>query len=377
MSFAKFLNGALRPGERAATLPQGPATLSAPVDGGSLELWTGRFGASMERFAAWLLEHEHRADFWSSFGEIVRSTLHECCAATLVTPYRVISNGKELRALREAQSLVQTDCISARRGIVGHVLTTGRSYVAGASANGQLIDTLAGDAENSMAWCFVIQRGTQRLGVVTAGRLAGVSAGTMHILAVTERLITQFWIMALDAERRRTLEQFDPVCELLTRPAFLEAAQESLSESYRQGAPVAVAVLALEGLRGVNDSGRWEIADEILREVGKLLRGKVRGEDRLGRFDGSRFVILLRCVDSELATLIVRQVIAQLSTVCGDFGRWGATIKVRCGLAGSGTGQPTLRDLVSQALSEAQRARTQNRLISSDLILPALQESPG
>lgn len=373
MSLARYLSRALPPKQPPAS--ERANSNGQSVSSGFLEVWTGRLGASMERFNQWLLEHGNDSDFWSSFGEEVRGTLNECCGATLVTPYRVSSNGKELRALRDANPLVQTDCISARRGIVGHVLTTGRSYVAGTMNHGALVESLAGDSEKSMAWCFVIQRGTERLGVVTAGHVSGAGDELKLILPVAERLITQFWFMAVDAERRHALEHFDPVCELLSRPAFLQTAQEALNESYHHGAPVAVAVLALEGLRGVNDSGRWEVADEILREVSKLLRAKLRGEDRVGRFDGGRFVVLLRCVDSELATLIVRQLIAQLNTACGDFGRWGATIKVRCGLAGSGTGQPTLRDLVTQALGEAQRAREQNRLISSDIIAPALQET--
>ncbi len=327
MSLTKFFADALRPKQHPATVASVPPGASfASTERDSVELWMGRLGAAMGRFDQWLVEHRSPGapgtDYWPAFGELVRSTLNECCGATLVTPYRVASNGRELRALRDANPLVQTDCISARRGIVGHVLTTGRSYVAGASAHGALIDSLAGDTEKAIAWCFVIQRGTQRLGVVTAGHFASTGMDSQVILSVAERLITQFWLMTADAERMRTLEQFDPICELLSRPAFLAAAQEALHESYHQGAPVAVAVLALEGLRGVNDSGRWEIADDLLREVSKLLRAKVRGEDRLGRFDGSRFAILLRCVDSELASLIVRQLIAQLTTICGDAGRW-------------------------------------------------------
>jgi diguanylate cyclase (GGDEF)-like protein len=374
MNFAKTIVDALRPKPPVATFAQDftdpGAMRSGSIGDNSVELWLGRFSAAMDRFSQWLAEHGNDVDFWPSFGELVRSVLNECCGARLVTPYRVASNGRELRALRDANPLVQTDCISARRGIIGHVLTTGKTYVAGAPSPGALIDSLAGDADKAVAWCFVIQRGMQRLGVVTARQIAGTCAETQIVLSVAERLITQFWLMAADAERTRTLEQFDPVCDVLSRPAFLETAEEALRESYRQGVPVAVAVLSLEGLRSVNDSGRWEIADQLLREMSKLMRARVRGEDRIGRFDGSRFAILLRCVDSELATLIVRQLIAQLNAVCGDVGRWGATIKVRCGLAGSGTGQPTLRTLMSQALSQAQRAREQNRLISSDIAEP-------
>jgi len=320
----------------------------------------------IEQFENWVSKVRSGTNPWSEFGELVRGALHQCCGATLVTPYRVTSNGKELRAMRDADSLVQTDRVNTRKGIVGHVFTTGRTYVAGDASNGEMIETLSRDAEHSrIAWCFVTRHGSRRIGLVTAGHFAEASRA---LLPLAERLISLFWQMTCDVDRTRTLEQCDPVCGLLSRPAFLESSESALAETYRQNAPAAVAVLSLEGLRAMNDSGRWEVADDLLREVSRFLQAKVRGEDRLGRFDGSRFVILLRCVDSELATLIVRQIIAQLSTVCGDMGRWGAPIKIRCGLAGSGAATPSLRDLVSNALMQMQRARDQNRLISSDIL---------
>jgi diguanylate cyclase (GGDEF)-like protein len=318
------------------------------------EQWAGRIGAS--------------SNPWPEFGELVRSSLHQLCGATRVTPYRVTSNGKELRALRDGDSPVQTDRVNTRKGLIGHVFTTGRTYVKSDAANGELIESLAGDGEQGrLAWCFVVRRGNQRIGLVTAGHFADSARAQ---LPLAERLISLFWQTTGDVERARRLEQSDPVCGLPSRPAFLETAEGALAETYRQNAPSAVAVLAVEGLRSMNDSGRWEVADDLLRDVSRFLQSRVRNEDRLGRFDGSRFVLLLRGVDSELATLIVRQIMAQMGTLCGDTGRWGASLKVRCGLSGSGSGQPSLRDLVSAALRQVQLSREQNRQISSDILAP-------
>ena len=364
MSFAKSLVSALR-GTPPSTLAPNAMRNSAPA-GEMTMLSVATIADVIGQFEEWISRIRSGSNPWPEFGELVRSALHQCCGATLVTPYRVTSNGKELRALREADSLVQTDRVNTRKGIVGHVFTTGRTYVAGDASNGELIETLSRDAEHSrIAWCFVTRQGSRRIGLVTAARFAETSRA---ILPLAERLISLFWQMTSDVDRTRTLEQCDPVCGLLSRPAFLESSEGALAETYRQNAPAAVAVLSLEGLRTMSDTGRWEVADDLLREVSRFLQTKVRAEDRLGRFDGSRFVLLLRGVDSELAVLIVRQILAQLSTVCGDLGRWGAPIKIRCGLAGSGAAAPSLRDLVSRALMQMQRARDQNRLISSDIL---------
>lgn len=346
----------------ASQTPRGaiPAAFASPGAN-----WIDLLSETIEQFENWLAQFRSGTDPWPAFGELVRSTLQQCCGATLVTPYRVTSNGKELRALRESDGLVQTDRVSPRLGLVGHVFNTGRTYIAGDPTFDEPVDVLSREADPiRIAWCFLVRRGNQRLGLVTAGQF---HEGSRALLPLAERLIALYWQMTCDVDRARTLEQCDPVCGLLARPAFLEIAEDALAETYRKYAPSAVAVLAIEGLRSMNDSGRWEVADDLLREVSRFLKSRVRGEDRLGRFDGSRFVILLRCVDTDLATLIVRQIIAQLGTLCGDTGRWGASVRVRCGLSFSGTGQPSLRDLVSRALVQVQTSREQNRQISSDL----------
>lgn len=373
MTRGRKIWGALLPSR-----PAGPSTECITRDGllvdESSALWMGRIAASVQQFEDWFIQHRQDDDYWPAFGEFIRGMLHECCGAVRVTPYQIADNGRELLALRGANPLVQTDRLSVRKGIIGHVVTTGRSYLAGEAAHGSLIDSLVREGDSQVEWCFLVQYNQQRIGVVTAAKVAVPSA---VILGVIERLVGQFWFLASQAKLIATLEQCDPVCGLLGRPSFLEASEQAVTDSYEQGAPVAVAVLALEGLRAMNDSGRWEVADDLLREVSKFLRSKVRNEDRLGCFDGTRFVILLRCVDSELATLIIRQLIAQLSTLVGDFGRWGSSIKVRCGLAGSGTAQPSLRELVTRALAESGRAREQSRLISSDIVEPSREETPA
>ena len=196
-----------------------------------------------------------------------------------------------------------------------------------------------------------------------------------------ERLINQFWCQLIDFLESRTAVQVDPGSGLLERATFLRVAEESIRDSYSQGEPVACVVFALEGLREINDSGRWEVADDLVREVADTLRCKIRTDDRIGRFDGSRIVLLLRRVDSDLASLIVSQIMARLSARQADLqagfacsaGLWadetrdGGDITIRCGVAGSGTDQVELRRLLSRALAQCRRARIENISIASDL----------
>ena len=97
------------------------------------------------------------------------------------------------------------------------------------------------------------------------------------------------------------------------------------------------------------DHGQWDLANEMLYEISAVLKQRVREDDEIGVLDGSRFLVLMRRVDSELAMLISRQLMDKMVEICADTQRWGTHKQVRCGVAGSGLATPRLRDLVERA----------------------------
>jgi diguanylate cyclase (GGDEF)-like protein len=339
----------------------------------------------MDQFDDWLEEHRSDNDPWPKFDEFLRSAMYQSCRAKHTKPYRLA--GDELLPLREPDPFTEVKPVSTRRGVLGYVVTTGRSYYSGDATHGELVSRLAEDSlgdsrglddsgspdegcgpSESVVWCFAIREGTRRLGVVAVRHLGIPPEQNKPLLSAVERLVNRLWCAVSEVCHSRAAAEDDPVSGLLTRAAFLREAEQSLADSYRQCEPAALVVIALENLRELNDSGRWETADELLREVSATLHRKVRMDDRLGRFDGSRLLLLLRRVDSELAILIVAQVMSRLTALCTDLERWKASVGVRCGVVGTGTEQPDLRSLISRALAEARRARVEGIPIASDLV---------
>jgi diguanylate cyclase (GGDEF)-like protein len=326
------------------------------------------------QFDDWLAIHRDDPDPWPKFDEFIRSMMYQTCRATHVRPYRLLSEHEDLIPLRETEITTDVKRVSARRGIVGHIVTTGRSYVAGDASQGDLVRHLAEESGDSFAWCFAVSHGPRRIGLVTVGGLGIVPETNKALLRVVEDMVRLFWGMLCETCRSRAAETDDPVSGLLTLKAFLRVGEQTVTEAYDQGEPVALAVIALEQLRQLNDSGRWATADELVREVCGMMRQKVRSDDTLGRFDGSRFLILLRRVDSELARLIMDQLATRLAELCGNTARWRASIGVRCGVVGSGTERPELPALISQAVGLCHRARRERTPIVSDL-RPLLERS--
>lgn len=358
------------PAARASTSrPAAP-----PAGGAALEL--SPLTDVIEQFDDWLDTHRDHADPWPKFDEFLRQALFSTCHATHVRPYRVLSEGDELLPLGDVDRHDRHLAPSTRQGVVGHVVTTGRSYLATDPAQGELLRQLADQSPGpncGMDWCFAISQGNRRIGVVSVGQVfrgpgpAVAPARQRAFLRLVERTVSLCWSMLSETCRSRSAELDDPVSKLLIREAFLRTGQQTLKESYRSGEPIALAVVALERLRQLNDTGRWELADELVREVSVQLRDKVRSDDLLGRFDGSRFLVLLRRVDSELAALILNQMLSRLKTLCGDSGRWKTAIEVRCGVVGSGMEQPDLRTLISSAVAQCHRARESGVMLASDM----------
>ncbi|HUU85760.1 MAG TPA: diguanylate cyclase [Phycisphaerae bacterium] len=324
---------------------------------------------ALRRYDGWLEANRHSLDPWPEFGEFLRSVLFDLCGATHVYPYRILSEGDRLVPLRAVEPGDLPDVVSARRGIVGHVSTSGVSYIAGDAAHGELVDHLAEECGEQIAWCFAIQRGPGKIGLVKVGELDKSAQRDPVFLELVGRLIGQFWTTLGDVCRSRTAELRDPASGLHTREPFLVEADRTLAEAYAHGEPVVLTVLTIEGMRALTDSGDWQLADALVAEVSHLLQERVRAEDRLGRFDDSRFVLLLRRVDSALGTLIVEQLLGRLVNLCVD-PRWAmvrGTIKARCGVAGSGTEQPTLSELIIRATAQCDEARRLGRPLCSDL----------
>lgn len=357
---------------------------------------------AITEFDDWLERHRFSTDAWPAFDEFLRNLLYRHCGATHTRPYRILSEGDSLVPLRAIESTDPEELPSARKGILGHVATTGRPFYATDESQGELVLALAANTKNPPVWCFAVRQGARSIGLVSVGQLADCGTGPLDpmgqgqglqsvgsggpasraLMRTFERLTGQFWTTLREVCRGRCAAKTDAVSGMMTREAFLDEARRAASQSYAHGEPVAIAVIAVEGLRTLLDQGKWDLADDVVSEVSAALRDRLRPDDLLGRFDDARFLLMLRRVDSELASLIATQLVerlAQLLTVnqapardpmglgAGLQSLRSGDIGIRCGVSGSGTGSPSVTQLVAEAVALSQRAREKETLVVSDL----------
>lgn len=90
----------------------------------------------------------------------------------------------------------------------------------------------------------------------------------------------------------------DDLTGLPNRRSILQSVQRAMPGRGEPGAGLAVALFDLDHFKAINDTHGHPVGDEVLRQFGAVVEREMRGDDRLGRFGGEEFLLLLRGVRS-------------------------------------------------------------------------------
>ncbi|WP_158240828.1 GGDEF domain-containing protein [Telmatospirillum siberiense] len=91
----------------------------------------------------------------------------------------------------------------------------------------------------------------------------------------------------------RSLAVYDSLTGLLNRNCFIENLDKAIALAERDGSPLGVLFMDLDGFKEVNDRFGHQVGDELLIEVGKRLLFLTRSADSAARFGGDEFVLLV------------------------------------------------------------------------------------
>ena len=93
-----------------------------------------------------------------------------------------------------------------------------------------------------------------------------------------------------EAERMATI---DPLTGLNNRRCFFDMAQIEFERALRYQHPVSIIMLDIDFFKNVNDSHGHLIGDAVLKIIADRCRMVLRSSDKIGRYGGEEFVILL------------------------------------------------------------------------------------
>lgn len=115
----------------------------------------------------------------------------------------------------------------------------------------------------------------------------------MFVRKLRDRLAEKNESLRKAMVRIETLANLDEVTGLPNRRAIAGALQEQMAQSHRSGLPLSLAYIDLDHFKRINDIHGHLAGDRALRLIAAAARGAIRDTDRIGRFGGEEFLLIM------------------------------------------------------------------------------------
>jgi diguanylate cyclase (GGDEF)-like protein len=202
---------------------------------------------------------------------------------------------------------------------VNWVAGTGRSFLAGdgeelaASVPRLALANAISDDQPEPAACGLLLplavRGEVEAVVLLARRRAEPFTERSIELAAT--LVDQA-ATALALQRARAEAGTDTVTGCMNHRGMRRRLHEEVGRAARAGSPLSAMLIDLDNFKLVNDRHGHQAGDVLLREVAQTLVREVRAFDRVARYGGDEFVVILPNADLESAAAAAQRALERL-----------------------------------------------------------------
>ena len=146
-------------------------------------------------------------------------------------------------------------------------------------------------------------------------RVHGFLLALLLLTLAVASLREQLHVALSRAETYEHLAITDPLTGIANRRAATETLRRELDAAERHGRTVSVVVLDLDNFKAVNDLHGHEVGDQVLADLGALLREAARKLDLVARWGGEEFLLVApettRTEAARLAERIRRAIIQQ------------------------------------------------------------------
>jgi diguanylate cyclase (GGDEF)-like protein len=194
---------------------------------------------------------------------------------------------------------------------VGWVASAGRSFLAAdARELAASVPRLAETGFTSGALLLPLaERGKVEAVVVLVRRVS--EAFTAHAVELATILVDQA-ATALALVRARAEAGTDPVTGCMNHRAMRRRLEEEIGRAQRTGSPLSCMLIDLDNFKLVNDRHGHPAGDAMLRGVVQALVGEFRAFDRVARYGGDEFVVILPNAELESAAAAATRALERL-----------------------------------------------------------------
>lgn len=385
---------ARRPGRHAgadpgATAPHGggPPQDAYPGDARRARLLGGSdciaptIGQLSASFNAWLDQHLDDPAIWPAFDRWLRDAVNQFIRGRRVRCFRVTrGEGNPVSLTDEADNALWYGAVP--HGLIDHVIAGGQRYIAGGTGTSALVEKLADEWRQADPasgrttlrppdMLLPVRADEQTIGFIVVGELDAATRDDLATLHAVANILETCWRLVACAHDRLIARQTDRDSGVLNRLDLTRTADEVLNESAREGEPVVIMALLVEGVRRLDDGGRWAMRDWLMKQIGDQMQQKLRSDDLIGRFSDDHFVAVLRRLDVTLGQMIAGKLLDVLRARMDGRPELGDAVRIRCGLADA-PGE-TLESSLARAFDALREARERDR----DIVVRSAESAPA
>ena len=171
--------------------------------------------------------------------------------------------------------------------------------------------------------------------------------------------------------------QIDELTGLLNRWAFKRIAVRETRRSMRIRGRIAVVMMDLDGMKGINDRLGHSCGDAVLQAVSEALSAGVRDRDSVARMGGDEFCILLPDTEVKEAVTVAERLRSQIDALGVRYRSETVKIRASFGVSSSdrcGWNWQTLMEQSDAALYQAKRGGNQ-RVIAAEALAEPIETS--
>jgi diguanylate cyclase (GGDEF)-like protein len=183
---------------------------------------------------------------------------------------------------------------------------------------------------------------------------------------------------ALDGLRKETSQlhreaSTDQLTGMMNYASLMEALEHQINAAHNDrrqdgGNPLCLIMIDLDFFKKINDTYGHVIGDFVLRHVAARIRAAVRDFDKVGRFGGEEFVIIMTNTDLELAKVIAERIRKGVMETPLHLKEFTIEVTISLGLAmlKEGERKEALLERADAAMYEAKRAGRNRVMVGKD-----------
>jgi diguanylate cyclase (GGDEF)-like protein len=203
---------------------------------------------------------------------------------------------------------------------------------------------------------------------VTANSALNIGSAVVYMIValVFQLTLVTLVVSRLVSELKRA-SRHDPLTGLLNRRAIDEALAAEVQRARRLGAPFSVLMLDVDHFKPINDTHGHAAGDRALQHLATLLSSQMRDIDRVGRYGGEEFVVLLPGTPQEQAHGLAQRLCEKVAALPPMWRDAPLPVTVSIGVAewlGDSGGLPALMARADAALYRA-KEDGRNRVVTT------------